>query len=32
MSNKKLEAFLDGEVRCWHEALEDYLVGKYQTK
>ncbi len=32
MSNAKLQSLLGGEIRHWNDALEDYLVEKYQPK
>lgn len=32
MSNARLQSLLGGEIRHWHEALEEYLVQKYQPK
>ncbi len=32
MSNAKLQGLLGEEIRNWHDALEDYLVQKYQPK
>jgi dTDP-4-dehydrorhamnose reductase len=32
MSNAKLQSLLGGEIRNWYDALEDYLVEKYQPK
>ena len=32
MSNARLQSLLGGEIRNWHDALEDYLVQKYQPK
>lgn len=30
MSNARLQSLLGGEIRNWHDALEEYLVQKYQ--
>jgi dTDP-4-dehydrorhamnose reductase len=30
MSNEKLQSLLGAEIRNWHDALEEYLVQKYQ--
>lgn len=32
MSNDRLQSLLGGEIRNWYDALEDYLVQKYQTR
>ncbi len=32
MSNARLQSLLGGEIRNWHDALEHYLVQKYQPK
>ncbi|WP_395737697.1 dTDP-4-dehydrorhamnose reductase [Prosthecobacter sp.] len=32
MSNAKLQGLLREEIRNWHDALEEYLVQKYQPK
>lgn len=32
MSNAKLQGLLGREIRHWHDALEDYLVQKYQPQ
>lgn len=32
MDNAKLQSLLGGEIRNWYDALEDYLVEKYQPK
>lgn len=32
MSNSKLQNLLGGEIRHWHDALEEYLVQKYQPQ
>ena len=32
MSNARLQSLLGGEIRNWHDALEDYLVQKYQPQ
>jgi dTDP-4-dehydrorhamnose reductase len=32
MNNARLQGLLGGEIRNWHDALEEYLVEKYQTK
>jgi len=32
MSNARLQSLLGGEFRNWHDALEDYLVQKYQPQ
>ncbi|WP_395752114.1 dTDP-4-dehydrorhamnose reductase [Prosthecobacter sp.] len=32
MSNAKLQGLLGEEIRNWHDALEEYLVQKYQPK
>ena len=32
MSNAKLQSLLGGEIRDWYDALEEYLVQKYQPQ
>ncbi len=32
MSNERSQQILGTPIRNWHDALEDYLVNKYQTK
>ena len=32
MSNARLQGLLGGEIRNWYDALEDYLVQKYQPQ
>ena len=32
MSNARLQSLLGGEIRNWYDALEDYLVQKYQPQ
>lgn len=32
MSNARLQSLLGGEIRHWHDALEEYLMQKYQPQ
>jgi dTDP-4-dehydrorhamnose reductase len=32
MSNAKCQSLLGGEIRNWYDALEEYLVQKYQPQ